>query len=123
MRIKSLAQGENILVLRIEPSTFVSKVDILTTTPIVHKKKRVRVDFELSEELCYVKVGIQQGSVLSVVVDAVTVLAGEIVQSELQYADDLVQRVRQSRDSVISYQNRKWLLTVKVLKLTLEKRK
>ena len=38
MRIKSLAQGENILMLRIEPSTFVSKVDILTTTPIVHWK-------------------------------------------------------------------------------------
>ena len=35
MRIKSLAQGENILMLRIEPSTFVSKIDILTTTPIV----------------------------------------------------------------------------------------
>ena len=38
MRIKSLAQGENILMLRIEPSTFVSKVDILTTTPIVHNQ-------------------------------------------------------------------------------------
>ena len=37
MRIKSLAQGENILMLGIEPSTFVSKVDILTTTPIVQK--------------------------------------------------------------------------------------
>ena len=36
MRIKSLAQGENILMLGIKPSTFVSKVDILTTTPIVH---------------------------------------------------------------------------------------
>ena len=36
MRIKSLAQGENILMLGIEPSTFVSKVDILTTTPIAH---------------------------------------------------------------------------------------
>ena len=36
MRIKSLAQGENILMLRIEPPTFVSKFDILTTTPIVH---------------------------------------------------------------------------------------
>ena len=36
MRIKSLAQGENILMLRIEPSTFVSKIDIVTTTPIVH---------------------------------------------------------------------------------------
>ena len=35
MRIKSLAQGENILMLGIEPSTFVSKIDILTTTPIV----------------------------------------------------------------------------------------
>ena len=36
MRIKSLAQGENILMLGIEPSAFVSKVDILSTTPIVH---------------------------------------------------------------------------------------
>ena len=36
MQIKSLAQGENILMLGIEPSTFVSKIDILTTTPIVH---------------------------------------------------------------------------------------
>ena len=35
MRIKSLAQGENILMLGIEQSTFVSKIDILTTTPIV----------------------------------------------------------------------------------------
>ena len=38
MRIKSLAQGENILMLGIEPSTFVSKIDILTTTPIVHNQ-------------------------------------------------------------------------------------
>ena len=37
MRIKSLAQGENILMLGIEPSTFVSKIDILTATPIVHE--------------------------------------------------------------------------------------
>ena len=36
MRIKSLAQGENILMLRFEPATFASKIDILTTTPIVH---------------------------------------------------------------------------------------
>ena len=36
MRIKSLAQGEKILMLRFEPATFVSKIDILTTTPIVH---------------------------------------------------------------------------------------
>ena len=36
MRIKSLAQGENILMLRFEPATIVSKIDILTTTPIVH---------------------------------------------------------------------------------------
>ena len=36
MRIKSLAHGENILMLGIEPSTFASKIDILTTTPIVH---------------------------------------------------------------------------------------
>ena len=36
MRIKSLAQGENILMLEIEPSTFVSKIVILTTTLIVH---------------------------------------------------------------------------------------
>ena len=36
MRIKSLAQGENILMLRFEPATFVSKIVILTTTPIVH---------------------------------------------------------------------------------------
>ena len=41
MRIKSLAQGENILILRIEPSTFVSKIDILTTTPIVHRLKQL----------------------------------------------------------------------------------
>ena len=37
MRIKSLAQGENILMLGIEPSTFVSKIEVLTTTPIVHE--------------------------------------------------------------------------------------
>ena len=34
MRIKSLAQGGNILMLGIEQSTLVSKIDILTTTPI-----------------------------------------------------------------------------------------
>ena len=34
MRIKSLAQGENILMLGFEPSTSVSKIDILTTRPI-----------------------------------------------------------------------------------------
>ena len=35
--------------LGIEPSTFVSKIDILTTTPIVHKRKsqeKVIVDFD-----------------------------------------------------------------------------
>ena len=36
MQIKSLAQGENILMLEIESSTFVSKIVILTTTLIVH---------------------------------------------------------------------------------------
>ena len=36
MQVKSLAQGENILMLRFKPATFVSKIDILTTTPIVH---------------------------------------------------------------------------------------
>ena len=35
MRIRSLAQGKNILMLRFEPANFVSKIDILTTTPIV----------------------------------------------------------------------------------------
>ena len=42
MRIKSLAQGENILMLRFEPATFVSKIDILTTTPIVHENRNER---------------------------------------------------------------------------------
>ena len=43
MRIKSLAQGENILMLRFEPATFVSKIDILTTTPIVpYSKKAIK---------------------------------------------------------------------------------
>ena len=50
MRIKSLAQGENILMLGIEPSTFVSKIDIQTTTPIVHKEKGTDHK-QLSEEL------------------------------------------------------------------------
>ena len=36
MRIKTLAQGENILMLGFEPSTFVSKIDILTTTDYFH---------------------------------------------------------------------------------------
>ena len=35
MQIKYLAQGENILMLRFEPATFVSKIYILTTTSIV----------------------------------------------------------------------------------------
>ena len=34
MRIKSLAQGENILMLGFEPSTSVSKIDILTSRQI-----------------------------------------------------------------------------------------
>ena len=70
MRIKSLAQGENILMLRFEPATFVSKIDILTTTPIVHSdnnltwkahinhittkiSKGVGVILRLSKELSY----------------------------------------------------------------------
>ena len=48
MLIKSLAQGENILMLRIEPSTFVSKVDILTTTPIVHNT--VPLDWKVKDK-------------------------------------------------------------------------
>ena len=42
MRIKSLAQEENILMLGNEPSTFVSKVDILTT--IVHNNELEKTD-------------------------------------------------------------------------------
>ena len=34
MRIKSLAQGKNILMLGFEPSIYVSKIDILTSRPI-----------------------------------------------------------------------------------------
>ena len=57
-------------------------------------KTRVRVDSELSEEL-EVKVGINQGSVLSpfcfaMVVDVVTEFTREGALSELLYADDLV---------------------------------
>ena len=43
MRIKSLAQGENILMLRFEPATIVSKIDILTTTPIVHNDSKTEL--------------------------------------------------------------------------------
>ena len=39
MRIKSLAHGENILMLRFEPATFVSKINILSTTPIVRERE------------------------------------------------------------------------------------
>ena len=48
MRIKSLAQGENILMLRFEPATFVSKIDILTTTPIVHNCTKYYLDVLIS---------------------------------------------------------------------------
>ena len=41
MQIKSLAQGGIILMLRIELSTFVSKVDIITNTPIVHSSNDI----------------------------------------------------------------------------------
>ena len=56
MRIKSLAQGENILMLGIEPSTFVSKVDILTTTPINQRRSLLFLfaadsEFTINEEL------------------------------------------------------------------------
>ena len=56
MRIKSLAQGENISMLGIEPSTFVSKIDIQTTTPIVHDDsdgahlKSFGIEFQTEEE-------------------------------------------------------------------------
>ena len=71
MRMKCLAQGNNILLPGFEPSTSVSKTDILANRPIWF-----RVDSELSVEL-EVKVGMHQGSVLSpfffaMVVDAVT---------------------------------------------------
>ena len=57
-------------------------------------KARVRVDSELSVE-CEVKVGMHQGSVLSlflfaVVVDVVTEFAREVAISKLLYADYLV---------------------------------
>ena len=54
MRIKSLAQGENILMLGIEPSTFVSKINILTTTPIVHNLQLIET---LQEWSCMVDKG------------------------------------------------------------------
>ena len=47
MRIKSLAQEENILMLRFEPATFVSKIDILTTTPIVTYVSSINYNFTL----------------------------------------------------------------------------
>ena len=47
MQIKSLAQGENILMLRFEPATFVSKIDILTTTPIVHNSHDSKTELML----------------------------------------------------------------------------
>ena len=40
MRIKSLAQGKNILMLGFEPSTSVSKSNILTTRPICSNTKK-----------------------------------------------------------------------------------
>ena len=57
-------------------------------------KTRVRADSELSDEF-EVKVGMHQGCMLSpflfaVVVDVVTVFAGDGALSELLYADDLV---------------------------------
>ena len=39
MRIKSLAQGENILMLGFDSSTSVSKIDILTTRPICSERE------------------------------------------------------------------------------------
>ena len=58
MRIKSLAQGENILILRFEPATFVSKIDILTTTPIVHNwiKVFLKLPFAVSFSVLYIYV-------------------------------------------------------------------
>ena len=52
MRIKSLAQGEKILMLGIEPSTFVSKIDILTTTPIVHQLRACLILYT-AQHLCF----------------------------------------------------------------------
>ena len=60
MRIKSLAQGENILMLGIEPSTFVSKIDILTTTPMVHL---IRPHLEYANVIGYPKYKYQSISV------------------------------------------------------------
>ena len=53
MQIKSLAQGENILMLGIEPSTFVSKIDILTTTPIVHCHLTMNAHVSNITRTCY----------------------------------------------------------------------
>ena len=61
----------------------------------------VRVDSELSEEFV-VKVGMQQGSVLLVVVDVVTVFTREGALSELLYIDDLVLMSETIGDSGIS---------------------
>ena len=53
MRMKSLAQGENILMLGIEPSKFVSKVDILTTTPIVHNMYHITICIIIRDNATY----------------------------------------------------------------------
>ena len=79
---------------------------------------RVRVDYELSDEI-EVKVGMHQVSELSplllaVIIDVVNEFAREGPLSELQYADDLVQRKIQSRDSGISSWNGRMLLTARI---------
>ena len=76
-------------------------------------KTRVRVDFELSEEI-EVKVGMHHGSFLfAVAVDVVTKFAGEFALSELLYADDVF-LMRESKDSGISSYNGRRLLRARV---------
>ena len=50
----------------------------------------------------------------AVVVDVVTELSGEGVLSEWLYADDDDDCVRQSRDSGICLQNRRWIFNARV---------
>ena len=55
MRIKYLAQGEDILMLGFEPSTSVSKIDILTTRPICSNVRYIYIyeGYSLYLDMCY----------------------------------------------------------------------
>ena len=89
MRIKSLAQGNNILMLEFEPSTSASKIDILTTRPIC----------------------------TMVVIDVLIKMAGLSVLGEMSYVVDFV-LMSEVTGILDKFRNKRSLLRARVRRLS-----